>query len=557
MPFYSIATNPAKPTEFCVGGKYDAHVKVFDRRKIPSAETPSDGYLFKFSPRHLIESHNNSSRNTAARSNPTLPINTEEDPAINSVFNEGDDNDDEDSESLRSFIRARFSSQILNLLNMHSNTAATASSSSRARAPSAPPEDGTDSRYPPGRLARRFDPLGDFTLSKFCVTSTVYSANGDAILVSLNDEDIYLFDSQDDKLPPLHVYRGHRNSDTVKRVSFYGPNSEYVVSGSDDGFIYIWDRHSEGVVQWLCGDLTFAVNSIEPHPHLPMMITCGCDNNVKLWAPMERCQDLDHPGSWLKTVKNSDPNRPPLFDSQRMIKSMLLLRKSELSKRLFGEDEDFRVSDEEDEGEIVGERSEALDISNNSRIIPSASHSRKRKSPDVEEPNSSTPKVIKLGDDAVPVPAEPPDQLSKSQKLSITRAPQHHLPFNYKDLVLRVGMNWGKRLRDSTTMMFTLDLPDIFRPLLNLSYPESNDDDDDDDDDGDSNGEDRGFHRFLRRVRSHSQSENDNGADSASTFSSSSSSSSNSDSDSSHILDDGSGSPDEASGSRPPTPFPT
>ncbi|VDL58595.1 unnamed protein product [Hymenolepis diminuta] len=97
----------------------------------------------------------------------------------------------------------------------------------------------------------------------------------------------------------------------------------------------------------------------------------------------------------------------------------------------------------------------------------------------------------------------------------------------------------------------------VLRPLLNLSYPESNDDDDDDDDDGDSNGEDRGFHRFLRRVRSHSQSENDNGADSASTSSSSSSSSSNSDSDSSHILDDGGGSPDEASGSRPPTPFPT
>lgn len=37
-----------------------------------------------------------------------------------------------------------------------------------------------------------------------------------AILVSFNDEDIYLFDSQDDTLPPLHVYRGHRNSDTGK-----------------------------------------------------------------------------------------------------------------------------------------------------------------------------------------------------------------------------------------------------------------------------------------------------------------------------------------------------
>lgn len=54
------------------------------------------------------------------------------------------------------------------------------------------------------------------------------------------------------------------------------------MSGSDDGFIYIWDRHSEGIVQWLCGDLTFAVSAIEPHPHYPMMATCGCDNSVKV-----------------------------------------------------------------------------------------------------------------------------------------------------------------------------------------------------------------------------------------------------------------------------------
>nr|CDS31291.1 DDB1 and CUL4 associated factor 8 [Hymenolepis microstoma] len=556
MPFYSIATNPAKPAEFCVGGKYDPYVKVFDRRKIPSADAPIDGYLFRFAPRHLIGSQNNGISNAApaaAQLTPPLSNNAEEYPAIESILTErgeedSDDDDEEDNESLRSFIRARFSSQILNLLNMHSNTTSVASSS-RTRAPSAPPENGTGSRSPPGRLVRRFDPLGDFTLSKFCVTSAVYSANGDAILASLNDEDIYLFDSQDDKLPPLHVYRGHRNSDTVKRVNFYGPNSEYIVSGSDDGFIYIWDRHSEGVVQWLCGDLTFAVNAIEPHPYLPMMITCGCDNNVKLWAPMERCRDLSHPGTWLKTIKNKDSSRPPLFDSHGMIQSMLLLRKSELSKRLFGEDEDFRVANEEDEGEIVGGQSENRGFadctinSSSSKVLPSTSHSRKRNSPYVKETDSSSSsKVIKREDDAMSASSEPVDRPS-TEKLSITRAPQHQLPFNYKDLILRVAMNWGKRLRDSTTMMFTLDLPDIFRPLLNLSYPDSDDDDDDD----------LEFEQFMRPVQSHSQSENSGTAESASTFPSSS----RSNSDSSHILDDDDDSSEETSGSRPPTPFPT
>ena len=76
----------------------------------------------------------------------------------------------------------------------------------------------------------------------------------------------------------LHLYLF---CNRVKEVAFYGPNSEFIVSGSDDGFIYIWDRHSEGIVQWLCGDIVRAVNVLEPHPLYPILATSGCDNNVK------------------------------------------------------------------------------------------------------------------------------------------------------------------------------------------------------------------------------------------------------------------------------------
>lgn len=37
-------------------------------------------------------------------------------------------------------------------------------------------------------------------------------------------------------------YWGHRNLRTVKGVSFFGSGDGYVVSGSDCGHFYIWDK---------------------------------------------------------------------------------------------------------------------------------------------------------------------------------------------------------------------------------------------------------------------------------------------------------------------------
>jgi hypothetical protein len=37
-----------------------------------------------------------------------------------------------------------------------------------------------------------------------------------------------------------YKYKGHISSATIKSVNFYGPNSEFVISGSDDAAIFIW-----------------------------------------------------------------------------------------------------------------------------------------------------------------------------------------------------------------------------------------------------------------------------------------------------------------------------
>jgi len=47
----------------------------------------------------------------------------------------------------------------------------------------------------------------------------------------------------------------------VKGVNFFGPKSEYIVSGSDCGNIFIWDKNTEAVVQWMTGDKQGVVRS--------------------------------------------------------------------------------------------------------------------------------------------------------------------------------------------------------------------------------------------------------------------------------------------------------
>uniref|UniRef100_A0A8B9MM74 DDB1- and CUL4-associated factor 8 n=1 Tax=Accipiter nisus TaxID=211598 RepID=A0A8B9MM74_9AVES len=122
--------------------------------------------------------------------------------------------------------------------------------------------------------------------SKANITCLVYSHDGSELLASYNDEDIYLFNSShSDGAEYIKRYKGHRNNATVKGVNFYGPKSEFVVSGSDCGHIFLWEKSSCQIVQFMEGDKGGVVNCLEPHPHLPVLATSGLDHDVKIWAP--------------------------------------------------------------------------------------------------------------------------------------------------------------------------------------------------------------------------------------------------------------------------------
>lgn len=72
----------------------------------------------------------------------------------------------------------------------------------------------------------------------------------------------------------------------VKGVNFYGATSSYVVSGSDCGRIFFWEKETEHIVQALNGDENGVVNVLEPHPSFPIIATSGLDSNVKIWMPL-------------------------------------------------------------------------------------------------------------------------------------------------------------------------------------------------------------------------------------------------------------------------------
>ena len=94
------------------------------------------------------------------------------------------------------------------------------------------------------------DNLKDNDEFKAYMTYAVFSEDGREVIGSYNDEDIYLFNTTDPEgSPHAHKYQGHRNSATVKGINFYGPNSEYIISGSDCGNIFIWDKQTEGLVK--------------------------------------------------------------------------------------------------------------------------------------------------------------------------------------------------------------------------------------------------------------------------------------------------------------------
>lgn len=193
-------------------------------------------------------------------------------------------------------------------------------------------------RRNPARPVKRMYPVHMKNANKkefFTVTCAVYNNTGTEILASYSDEDVYLFDNvHHEEGKYLHRYSGHCNVKTIKGVNFFGPQSEFVVSGSDCGNIFFWDKQSEIIVNWLKGDDAGVVNCLEPHPEFPILATSGLDHDAKIWVPNGTDDEHEAPvflrDALEKCVRRNlrvrQNNRCTSFSENRILDFLMLSR---------------------------------------------------------------------------------------------------------------------------------------------------------------------------------------------------------------------------------------
>lgn len=85
-------------------------------------------------------------------------------------------------------------------------------------------------------------------------------------------------------------FYGHSSTQTdIKEARFYGARNQVVLSGSDDGFVYMWAARTGYLLTTVHGDDQI-VNCVLPHPTRSMIMASGIDDSIKVLTPEGRLE---------------------------------------------------------------------------------------------------------------------------------------------------------------------------------------------------------------------------------------------------------------------------
>ena len=132
----------------------------------------------------------------------------------------------------------------------------------------------------------------------------------------------------------LQQLTGHRNARTmIKEAAWWG--TRFIMSGSDCGHLFAWDRETGELVMILEAD-RHVVNCVQPHPHDPILATSGIDYDVKLWAPTAEAGKFDRKAAEVVMRRNEvmleetrDTITVPASLMIRMLASLNQIRRGE------------------------------------------------------------------------------------------------------------------------------------------------------------------------------------------------------------------------------------
>ena len=180
------------------------------------------------------------------------------------------------------------------------------------------------------------------------VTGVAYSKyNPNEFIASYNHDKIYLFNSVENYISDADrrswtsnspavdtsysmLFEGHQNLDTIKAVNYFGPRSEFVVSGSDCGHVFIWDAQDGRLLQLFKADNIGAVNAIEqPHDiNDPLLCSSGLQNSFKVWKPSSYVSTVPSDDYIKRIMEGNSGSGPSRRNSRRNERLMEMLSNS-------------------------------------------------------------------------------------------------------------------------------------------------------------------------------------------------------------------------------------
>jgi WD40 repeat protein len=131
--------------------------------------------------------------------------------------------------------------------------------------------------------ARTHEEVGSVYLREE-VVSLAISKDSQYALVNVRPSELQIWDIARQCL--VRRFNGHRLSKHVIGCGFGGIDENFVLSGSEDGKIYIWHRATGRLIETLTGHEGGSVNAVAWHPKDPLTIaSCGDDHTLCIWGP--------------------------------------------------------------------------------------------------------------------------------------------------------------------------------------------------------------------------------------------------------------------------------
>ncbi|XP_010149559.1 PREDICTED: WD repeat-containing protein 82, partial [Eurypyga helias] len=112
-------------------------------------------------------------------------------------------------------------------------------------------------------------------------TGLKFSNDGKLILISTNGGFIRLIDAF--KGAVLHTFGGYNNSKAVTLEASFTPDSQFIMIGSEDGKIHVWNGESGMKVAVLDGKHTGPITCLQFNPKF-MTFASAC-SNMAFWLP--------------------------------------------------------------------------------------------------------------------------------------------------------------------------------------------------------------------------------------------------------------------------------